>query len=201
MFDAETFLLKPASDRGAEPAASQNAGSARPEKRQGRLSMFRFVSGVFLPLLLAFGLALATAPSASGSSSKSPVDPVNSEDRIAVKGYDPVAYFTNGQPTAGLEQYSYTWKGKTYRFGSADNLQRFKADPAKYVPQYGGYCAFAMSIDRIADIDPKQWAIVDGKLYLNNNFFSQTLWSLNKGSRIESADRNWAVYPKTPEPK
>ncbi len=163
--------------------------------------MLRFVYRGFFPLLLVLGLPLATAVPALGYSSKNPVDPVNSVDGVALKGYDAVAYFTGGKPTPGLEQYSYSWNGKTYRFASADNLRSFKADPAKYVPQYGGYCAFAMSIDRIADIDPGQWAIVDGKLYLNNNFFSQTLWSLNKGARIETADRNWSVYPKAPKAK
>ena len=78
----------------------------------------------------------------------------------------------------------------------AENLQRFKADPEKYLPQYGGYCAYAMSLDRIADIDPYRWAIVGGKLYLNNGFIAQDLWSLNKSGNIVSADRNWPLYPK-----
>jgi hypothetical protein len=84
----------------------------------------------------------------------------------------------------------------TYRFGSAENLARFKSDPEKYLPQYGGYCAYAMAIDRIADIDPSRWAIVEGKLYLNNNYLSYHLWSLNKSGNISSADRNWPFYPK-----
>jgi len=88
-----------------------------------------------------------------------------------------------------------------YRFASAENLQRFKADPEKYLPQYGGYCAYAMSINLIADISPTEWTIFGGKLYLNNNFFSQTLWSLNKSGRVASADRNWAVFPKATEGK
>ena len=121
--------------------------------------------------------------------------------RLALKGYDPVAYFTNGQPTTGTNQYSFQWRGITYRFASAENLQRFKAKPQKYLPQYGGYCAYAMSINRIADISPTEWTIFGGKLYLNNNFISQTLWSLDKSGRISSADRNWAVFPKAAEDK
>ncbi len=139
--------------------------------------------------------------SAVAGSSASPVAAVNTADGLALKGYDPVAYFTDGQPTKGADQYSFQWKGVTYRFASAENLQRFRADPEKYLPQYGGYCAYAMSIDRIADIDPGKWAIVGGKLYLNNNLFSQTLWSLNKSGRIASADSNWAVFPKVTEGK
>jgi YHS domain-containing protein len=134
--------------------------------------------------------------SAAADSSASPVPAVNTTDGLALKGYDPVAYFTDGQPTKGADQYGFQWKGVTYRFASAENLQRFRADPEKYLPQYGGYCAYAMSIDRIADIDPGKWAIVGGKLYLNNNLFSQTLWSLNKSGNIASADRNWPLYPK-----
>ena len=121
--------------------------------------------------------------------------------RLAIGGYDPVAYFTNGQPTKGSTKYSFQWKGVTYRFASAENLQRFKADLEKYLPQYGGYCAYAMSLDRIADIDPYRWAIVGGKLYLNNGFIAQDLWSLNKSGNIASADHNWPLYPKKAEDK
>ena len=137
----------------------------------------------------------------SADSSEPPVSPVNATDGVGLKGYDPVAYFTDEQPTKGTGQYSFQWKGVTYRFASGENLQSFKADPEKYLPQYGGYCAYAMSIDRIADISPTEWTIFDGKLYLNNNFFSQTLWSLDKSGRIDAADRNWAVFPKMAEGK
>ena len=147
-------------------------------------------------LVVVLGLIVGIAGPAAGGA-VAPVPAVNAQEGIGLKGYDPIAYFINRAPTQGSEQYSYVWKGTTYRFASEENLQRFKADPEKYLPQYGGYCAYAISIDRIADIDPKQWAIVDGKLYLNNNFFSQSLWSLNKSARIISGDRNWLAYPKT----
>jgi hypothetical protein len=126
-----------------------------------------------------------------------PVAAVNAADGIALKGYDAVAYFTTGEPTPGVDGYTHPWQGVTYRFASAENRDRFKADPERYVPQYGGYCAYAMSIDRIADIDPSRWAIVDGKLYLNNNLLSQTLWSVSTRGKIVSADQHWAVFPKT----
>jgi len=87
----------------------------------------------------------------------------------------------------------------TYKFASAENQSRFKADPEKYLPQYGGYCAYAMSLDRIADIDPNKWAIVDGKLYLKNGLIAQSLWSQNKSAHIASGDRNWQLYPKNAE--
>jgi YHS domain-containing protein len=122
---------------------------------------------------------------------------INLENGVALKGYDPVAYFTTATPTPGAAQYTYQWQGASYRFASAENRERFKVEPEKYLPQYGGYCAYAMSINRIADIDPDRWALVEGKLYLNNNFFAHTLWSVNKNGNIASADKNWATWPKT----
>ena len=97
-----------------------------------------------------------------------------------------------------MAQFSTTYKGATYRFASAENRNRFVAAPEKFLPQYGGYCAYAMSLNRIADISPSEWTIVDGKLYLNNGFFAQSLWSLNKSGNIASANHNWPQYPKKP---
>ena len=158
--------------------------------------MTHFRSLAAIPFLLVVVLFVARPGSAVAASEKAPVPAVNSAGGTGLKGYDPVAYFTVGRPTPGLDQYVYQWKGVTYRFASAENLERFKVDPEKYLPQYGGYCAYAMAIDRIADIDPSRWAIVDGKLYLNNNYLSYHLWSLNKSGNISSADRNWPLYPK-----
>jgi len=144
-----------------------------------------------LVLALLIVTLLAARPGfAMAASAKLPVDAVNASGGAGVKGYDPVAYFTVGQPTPGVDQYTYRWKGVTYRFASAANVKRFRTDPEKYLPQYGGYCAYAMSINRIADIDPSRWAIVDGKRYLNNNYLSYHLWALNKSGNIASADRN-----------
>jgi YHS domain-containing protein len=149
----------------------------------------------FAALIVVLGLFLSIARSATAGTN-SPVPAVNADQGIGLKGYDPVAYFVIGAPTKGSEQYSFAWKGVTYRFTSAGNLEKFKADPEKYLPQYGGYCAYAMSLDRIADIDPSRWAIVNGKLYLNNGFVAEKLWSVNKSGNIISADRNWPQYPK-----
>jgi len=149
----------------------------------------------FAVMMVVLGLVVGIAGSgAAGADSSVPA--VNAAEGIGLKGYDPVAYFINGAPTKGSEQYSYLWTGVTYRFASAGNLEKFKADPEKYLPQYGGYCAYAMSLDRIADIDPSRWAIVNGKLYLNNGFVAEKLLSINKNGNIESADHNWPEYPK-----
>jgi YHS domain-containing protein len=154
----------------------------------------------FASISVLFSL-IVVARSSAVAGSYTPVPAVNASEGIGLKGYDPVAYFVNGQPTKGEEQYSFAWKGTTYRFASQENLNRFKADPEKYLPQYGGYCAYAMSLNRIADIDPSRWAVVNRKLYLNNGFVAEKLWSLNKSKNIESADRNWPQYPKQPEGK
>ena len=146
-------------------------------------------------LVVVLGLLVGIAgPAAAGADA--PVPAVNAQEGIGLKGYDPVAYFINRAPTQGSEQYSYVWKGPTYRFASEENLQRFKADPEKYLPQYGGYCAYALSLNRIADINPSRWAIVNRKLYLNNGFVAEKLWSLDKSGNIASGDRNWPLHPK-----
>jgi len=152
--------------------------------------------GMAFPVLfIVLGLIVGIVGSAVADSN-SPVPAVNAAEGIGLQGYDPVAYFINGAPTEGSERYSFVWKGVTYRFASAENLEKFKADPQKYLPQYGGYCAYAMSLNRIADIDPSRWAIVDGKLYLNNGFVAEKLWSLNRSGNIATGDRNWPLYPK-----
>jgi YHS domain-containing protein len=156
----------------------------------------RFLRYAATPWLLAIVLSAGVFVSAVVGQAKSPVVAVNTTNGLGLKGHDPVAYFTSGEPTPGVDQYTYRWKGVTYRFASAENLEHFKADPEKYLPQYGGYCAYAMSINRIADISPDRWAIVDGRLYLNKNLLAHTLWSVSKSGNIESADRNWAVWPK-----
>jgi YHS domain-containing protein len=131
------------------------------------LTVFRQIFAICLLSLVVTGTALADSPIAA----------VNTERGLAIKGYDPVSYFTTGKPTPGLTQFSTTYNGATYRFASAVNRDRFLAAPEKFVPQYGGYCAYAISLNKIADIDPDDWAIVNDKLYLNNAFCAIALVS------------------------
>jgi YHS domain-containing protein len=149
-----------------------------------------------LTAVVGFAFFLATGPARIAYAGNAPVAPINTKDGLAIKGFDPVAYFDSRQPTRGSSHYSLRLNGVIYQFSTAENLQRFKTNPTKFAPQYGGYCAYAMSLNRIADIDPARWAIVDGKLYLNNGFVAQSLWSLNKPANIETADKNWAGFPK-----
>jgi YHS domain-containing protein len=127
-----------------------------------------------------------------------PIPSVNAAAGVALKGYDPVAYFVAGQPVEGSDRFQTVWQGVTYRFASTEDRDKFAADPEKYAPQYGGFCAFAAANDRIADIDPGDWAVVDGKLYLNNNDIAQALWSVDKSGNIVAGDRFWAAVAKQP---
>jgi len=120
-------------------------------------------------------------------------DPVNSSlfGRTAIHGYDPVAYFADGKPVAGKAEFELTWSGAKWRFVSAEHREAFKQSPEKYAPQYGGYCAYAVSQGRLADIDPEAWAIVDGKLYLNYDDEIQQKWKADIPGYITKADKNW----------
>lgn len=125
-----------------------------------------------------------------------PVAPINNEQGVALKGYDAVAYFEQHMAVQGEPAFNSTWDGVKYFFASAAHRDLFIATPEKYQPQYGGYCSYAMSKNLIADINPMAWAIVDGKLYLNNNKLAHSLWSLDKSGNIKQADINWPSYPK-----
>ncbi len=109
----------------------------------------------------------------------------------AIRGYDPVAYFTLGRPVEGKRAYSLKWKGATWYFFSAEHRDRFRANPKKYAPQYGGYCAYAVSQGYTASIDPEAWKIVDGKLYLNYSKSVQSTWGEDIPGNIKKADENW----------
>lgn len=110
---------------------------------------------------------------------------------VAIEGYDPVAYFTESRPVEGRKQWSHEWNGATWRFASAANRDLFAKEPEKYAPQYGGYCAYAVSKGYTADIDPEAWKIVDGKLYLNYDREVQKLWEQDVPGYIRKADENW----------
>ncbi|MEM7391703.1 MAG: YHS domain-containing (seleno)protein [Verrucomicrobiota bacterium] len=110
---------------------------------------------------------------------------------LAVKGYDPVAYFDAGKPVKGDKKFVHEHKGAKWRFSSQKNLDAFKADTAKYEPQYGGYCAWAVSQGYTAKIDPEAWKIVDGKLYLNYSRKIQAKWEKDVPGFIKKADENW----------
>ena len=143
-------------------------------------------------------MAGAAASSPEQITARPAVAAVNNQDGVAAKGYDVVAYFTDSKPVPGSAEFTDKWQGATYRFASAEHLAAFKRDPAKYAPQYGGYCAYAVSQGDIVDIDPKQWKNVNGKLYLNANVLAQTLWKQDPEGHIRKGDSNWKIIPRQP---
>lgn len=109
----------------------------------------------------------------------------------AIRGYDTVAYFMDKRPTKGKSELRYEWSGAEWFFVSQKNLELFRQDPERYAPQYGGYCAFAMSKGSHAVTDPTAWTIHDGKLYLNYSKAVRKTWSKNIPFYVERADSNW----------
>lgn len=116
---------------------------------------------------------------------------VFAENGVALRGHDPVAYFTEGRPVRGLPEHAANWGGATWHFASAENRAAFLADPEAHAPQYGGFCAWAVAQGYTAPIDPNAWQIVDGKLYLNYNARIQRRWERDIPGFIAQADANW----------
>ena len=141
---------------------------------------------------LAIGLALfmALAPAQASAQSADPIYTSKSSN-IAVGGYDTVAYFTQSDAVKGSSDFQTTYKGAQFLFSSQQNLDTFMASPEKYAPQYGGYCAWAIAHDKTAKGNPKYWAVVDGKLYLNLSRGIQKKWKKNQAEFIQDADTNY----------
>ena len=110
---------------------------------------------------------------------------------LAVGGYDAVAYFKENKPVKGNTAFTFDYKGAKWQFASAENLNAFKANPGTYAPQYGGYCAWAVSQGYTASGDPLVWNIVGGRLFLNYDRSVQTNWSKDIPGNIGKADKNW----------
>jgi YHS domain-containing protein len=110
---------------------------------------------------------------------------------VAVSGYDPVAYFTLQKPAKGDAKFTTLYNGVEWRFVSAENRDKFVADPTRYAPQYGGYCAWAVSQGYTASADPLYWKIVNGRLYLNYDADVQKKWEVSIPEFIQQADKNW----------
>ena len=113
------------------------------------------------------------------------------EDGVAIQGADPVAYFTEAGFVEGSDEFTHEWQGVTWQFASAENRDLFAAEPEKYAPQYGGYCAWAVGQNALAAIDPNAWSIVEGKLYLNANKRIQDRWNKDIPGNIALAEANW----------
>lgn len=115
---------------------------------------------------------------------------------VAVSGYDAVSYFTGpGIPLKGDAKFTVKHDGAQYHFANAENATLFAADPAAFAPQFGGHCAWAMARGYLAPGDPEQYAVVDGKLYLNFNRDVKAKWDANRANFITSGHKNWKQLP------
>ena len=135
--------------------------------------------------------ALAAGFAAALSAQKKVDAPVFSDESGAIRGYDPVAYFTEKQPVKGQDEITYTWNEAEWHFATIANRDSFSVAPEKYAPQYGGYCAYGWAQGYAVKIEPEAWAIVNNKLYLNYDSSIQKKWNKKQAEYIKAADKNW----------
>ena len=136
-------------------------------------------------------LVIGVMPVPGAAQSKKPAVFTDIVKGVAVGGYDPVAYFTEGKPVQGKPEIPLAHDGATWRFSSEANRDLVKADPAKYAPQYGGYGAWAVASNYTAKGDPRAWTIRDGKLYLNYDKSVHRTWEKDIPGNVTKADANW----------
>jgi hypothetical protein len=148
-----------------------------------RASLIRVAAG--------FIVALAAATATAGE--------INEVDGTAIKGYDPVAYFTDHTAVAGSDQFTAEYHGATFKFASAAHRDAFVADAEKYAPQFGGFCAYGTAAGKKADIDPDAFTIVDGKLYLNHSRETMTKWRQDVPGYIGKATQAWPSVSQSTE--
>ena len=121
------------------------------------------------------------------------------KDGLALRGYDPVSYFTTNKPQPGVAAHAHTYKGSTFHFATEENRKLFAADPGKYAPQFGGFCAFGASRGYKVSTQPDAFAVVNGKLYLNYNTDIRKQWQSDVPGNIAKAEATWPEVSKTPQ--
>ena len=121
-------------------------------------------------------------------------------DGVALRGYDPVSYFTEGEPQPGLPAHSYVYKGSKFQFASADHQRLFAENPDKYAPQFGGFCSYGTAQGYKVSTQPDAFSVVDDKLYLNYNREVVKIWQQDVPGNIAKAEENWPEVSKM-EPK
>jgi YHS domain-containing protein len=115
---------------------------------------------------------------------------------VAIKGYDTVAYFTEGRPVKGKKEFEYVWQDARWWFSSAAHRDMFAVNPERYVPKFGGHCAMGMSMNKKKVADPEAWTIVDGKLYIKYNKAARDRWRKDIPANIKKAEKIWAELNK-----
>ena len=138
-------------------------------------------------------VAVTTALSISAAVFSADIDVSTDSNDVAIKGYDPVAYFTDSKAVKGDQAFSAAHKNAIYHFSTAGNRDAFKADPEKYAPQYGGYCAFGVAMGKKFETDPNAWKVVNNKLYLNLDKSVQKRWLEDIPGYINTANTNWST--------
>lgn len=141
--------------------------------------------------ILTSGFAALPLIALGGRAALAAEPPVFATRGTAINGYDPVAYFTEARPERGAEPITLDWNGTTWRFASAANRDIFAANPERFAPQYGGYCAYAVANGYTASTDPDAFTVHDGKLYLNFNRRIRTRWERDIPGNVARADANW----------
>ena len=140
-----------------------------------------------LALIIAFGLAAGTAVAGVATST------------VGAGGYDLVSYHTSKRPLPGNGHFVAVHDGVTYLFASAENRAAFERDPQRYLPAYGGFCAYGVSVGKKFYGDPEVWRVVDGKLYLSLDARIQDAWLEDVSGNLEKADRHWKkIAPRSP---
>ena len=146
-------------------------------------------------LILKAALVLGLCFAAAGPAFAGP--PVNVDAAgVAIQGYDPVAYFTDGKPVKGDEKFQSEYAGAKYDFVSAEHKAAFDQDPAKYAPQFGGFCAYGVSQGHTAPVDPNVFQIVDGRLLLQYSGNFSEMFNRDKDGNLKKADTNWSKFDK-----
>jgi YHS domain-containing protein len=125
--------------------------------------------------------------------------PIFQINGVAIRGYDPVAYFLDNTPTEGLAEYAATWQGVEWRFKSKANMDMFTSNPEKFAPQFGGFCAYGVSDNHKSPTDPSAFTVVNEKLYLNYSPKVKQLWSKDREMHIRRAETNWPALEHSKE--
>jgi YHS domain-containing protein len=149
-------------------------------------------------MMIRRNVAIAAVAFAALASAAIAAEPIYTKDGLALSGYDAVAYFAEGKPVKGKAELEHAWGGVRWRFASAANRDAFAKAPEKYAPQFGGWCAWAVSRNYTAPTDPAAWKIVDGKLYLNDDTSIRAKWEKELPGIIGQAEKNWPAVLEKP---
>ena len=150
------------------------------------MSRFKSIAAIAFVLAVAIGGYFTLMPTAHAGSVFTGKTP-----GVAINGYDPVGYFKQNEPVMGSSAHAHSWNGVEWHFATAENRDTFAADPQRYAPQYGGYCALAAAKDYLAKTEPDAFTIYDGKLYLNYDKGIKRRWDGNREDFIEAATKYW----------